>query len=99
MGWSITLRGGWRVAFISLQTAFTIGFIGLCVLLMRKLPVRSIRAALLGLVAAYAYLIFDGIWLACGRWYVRPFLFSEMAVLVALWFAYETSHTLSAPSS
>ena len=85
---------GWQWAMIAVQATFVIGFLSICVMLMRKVPSRPIQGALLGLIMAYSYLGLDGLLLALGRWYVRPFLFSEMLTLLALWHAYETSAKL-----
>lgn len=92
-GWALHLNRPWRVVAAGVEAVFVIGFIGMCGLVMHKIPVRSIRLALLGLIAGYAYLGLDGLILALGGWYFRPFLYSEMATLFALWHAYETSHS------
>ena len=90
-GWVPALSLGWRLMLSVVQGIFVAGFIGLCLVLARKLPSRSIRVALLALAGAYAYLGMDGLLLASRHWYFRPFLFSEMATLLALWHAYEIS--------
>jgi len=58
-------------------------------LLIRKIQTMRIRLALGVLMAAYAYLGLDGTLLALGRWYARPFLFSELLAFLAIWFALE----------
>lgn len=90
-GWFPQLVGAWRWSAITVQTVFVVGFIALAVLFIRKIPSRHIRVALAGLVLAHLYLGFDGVLLALGHWYVRPFLYSEMLTLLALWHAFETS--------
>ena len=94
MGWTLRLTIPWRVFGAAVQAVFVLGFIGMAVLLARKIPVRPIRLALGGLAAAQAYLGLDGLVLALGGWYFRPFLFSEMITLLALWHAYETAWSL-----
>ena len=62
-----------------------------CAAAAQPYPSRPIRIALFGLALGHGYLALDGLLLSMGRWYFRPFLFSEMATLLALWHAYETS--------
>ena len=92
--WTLHLNTPWRMAAAAIQGVFVVGFIGICVLLMRKVPSRPIRVALLGLVLGHGYLALDGLLLSMGRWYFRPFLYSEMVTLLALWHAYETGFAL-----
>ena len=92
--WSPALSRGWGLLLSVTQAAFVAGFIGIGLMLMRKLPSRPIRRALLGLILGHAYLGFDGLVLAMGRWYFRPFLYSELLTLLAIWYAYETSASL-----
>jgi hypothetical protein len=83
---------GWARAVLSLTQAVFVGLVlwfGL--LLARKIPSAWIRAALAGLLLAHAYLAVDGAILAGGGWYFRPFLFSELLALAALWFAFDTA--------
>lgn len=98
LGWTLSLSTGWRWVASSVQTVFMIGIIGICVMLMLKLPSRPIRMALLGLVLGYGYLGVDGLLLALGASYFRPFLYSEMVTLLAIWHAYETGATLQQTS-
>jgi hypothetical protein len=93
-GWSVSLTPAWRVFASAVQALFVVGFVGLCLLLIRKIPVPPIQTALLALAAAYGYLGLDGVILAAGGWYVRPFLYSEMAALLALWHAFQTAARL-----
>lgn len=94
LGWTLHLTTPWRVFASVIQETFVMGFIGIGVLLMRKIPSRSIQLALLGLIVGQAYLGLDGLLLALGGWYVRPFLYSEMVMGLALWHAYETAFTV-----
>jgi len=94
VGWALHLESGWQVLLSLTQGVFVIGFIGISVMLMQKIPSTPIRLALLGLAAGQAYLGLDGLLLALGRWYFRPFLYSEMLTLLALWHAFETSARL-----
>jgi len=95
-GWALHLGVGWQAVLSLAQSLFIIGFVAACAFLMRKVPSLPIRLALLGLVAGHVYLGLDGLILALGRWYVRPFVYSEMLTLLALWHAYETSANLQA---
>ncbi len=94
IGWTLKLSPEWSSLLSIVQSTFIAGFVGLCLLLMRKLPSRPIPLALAGLIAAHLYLAFDGLLLAFGGWYFRPFLFSEMFTLLALWHAFSVSATL-----
>ena len=94
VGWMLRLGNGWQILLALAQGVFALGFIGLSLMLMRKIPSTPIRLALIGLVVGQGYLGLDGILLALGRWYFRPFLYSEMLMLLALWHAYETSARL-----
>ncbi len=62
-----------------------VAFAAICMVLIRKIPSRPIRLALLGLAVGQSYLALDG-------------LYAEMAMLLALWFAYETSACLQQAS-
>ena len=93
-GWIPRLSSGWQAFVAIVHGTFVIGFLGICGMLMRKIPSRPIRASLLGLAVGQAYLAVDGLLLASGRWYFRPFLYSEMLTLLAIWHAYETSTAL-----
>ena len=64
-----------------LHGIFAFAFVVICALLMRKIPSRPIRFALLGLAAGQGALALDG-------------LYAEMAMCLALWFAYETAARL-----
>jgi hypothetical protein len=94
LGWAPRLGPDWRLAATTAHSVFTAGFLVLCLTLLRKLPSRPVRAALGGLVLGYASLGVDGLLVAFGGWYVRPFLYSEVVTLLALWQAYETSSAL-----
>lgn len=88
------LAAPWRMVLSTTQAIFATSFIAACVLFIRKVPLLPIRIALAALAAAHTYLAVDGMILAAGGWYFRPYLFSEMAALLALWFAYETAASL-----
>ncbi len=94
IGWLPRLSAGWQVFLSLTQGLFVISFIAVAFLVMRKIPSRQIRFSLLGLVIGQGYLGFDGVVLASGHWYFRPFLYSEMVALVTLWYAFETSAAL-----
>lgn len=94
VGWTLVLAPGWRELLSVVQAIFVIVYVGSCTLLLRKIPSAPIRLALLALALAFVYLAVDGVLVMLGRWYFRPFLFSEMAALLALWHAYETSRAL-----
>ena len=64
-----------------LHVSFALAFAAFCALLIRKIPSRPIRLALLGLVIGQCALALGG-------------LYAEMAMLLALWYAYETSASL-----
>lgn len=91
MGWMPKLSPGWRLFASSVQGVYILGFVGISVMLIRKVPVPSIRIALLGLILAHLALGLDGLLLSLGAWYFRPFLYSEMLTLFALWYAYQTA--------
>ena len=91
MGWSLKLDPPWQWLLSIVQSTFVVGFVGFCLLLIRKLPMPSVRLALAGLALAHLYLACDGLLVAQGGWYFRPFLFSEMVTLLALWHAFSTS--------
>ena len=91
VGWTLTLTPEWKGALSVVQAAFVVGFVGLCSMLVRKIPSPPIRSALVGLALAYLYLGVDGVLVALGCWYFRPFLFSELLTLLALWRAYDTA--------
>ena len=94
VGWTPSLSAGWRTFVSTVEGVFVLGFVGTCALLMRNIASRSIRIALLGLALGHSYLGLDGLLLALGAWYFRPFLYSEMLTLLAIWHAYETSASL-----
>lgn len=93
IGWTLELSPPWQWLLSIVQGTFVIGFVGVCALLIRNLPSRPIRLALAGLIAAHLYLALDGLILAFGGWYFRPFLFSEMLTLLALQRAFSIAST------
>jgi len=94
LGWSLRLGAGWQMGLAVVHSVFVVGFVGLCLLLMRKVPSRPIRVALLGLILGTSALALDGVLLSLGRWYFRPYLYSEMLALFAIWHAFETGAAL-----
>ena len=98
MGWNIELAHNWKVLAALVQAVFVSGMIAMCVLLIRKIQVSSIRTALILLAVAYAGLAADGILLAFGGWYARPFLFTEMLVNLSLYHAFRTASALQGTS-
>jgi hypothetical protein len=93
-GWQLKLGTPWMVAVSLVQSVFVLGFVTSCVVFIRKIPVRPIQIALGLLATAHLLLGLDGALLALGRWYFRPFLFTEMATLFALWHAFTTAARL-----
>ncbi len=89
--WAVRMDAPWRWVLSATQALFVLGFLFLCLKLLRLLPAGPGRRALAALAAAQAWLGLDGVVLALGGSYFRPYLFSEMAVLLALWYAYETT--------
>lgn len=94
IGWTVHLDPVWRGVLSGAHGLYSAGIIGVGVALSLRLPSRPIRVALIGLACAHAYLLFDGFLLLAGVWYFRPFFFSELLTLVAIWHAYETSADL-----
>jgi hypothetical protein len=83
----------WWTAALTVQELFTISFIGVCVLLIRKLPFPPIRRALAGLVVGQGCLGTSGWMSAFGGWGFLPYFIAELVMLLALWSAYETAWT------
>ncbi len=83
------LMGIGRWVFMLAEAGFALGVLSVCGLLWRRLASLPIRMALAGLALAYLALATDGLLVAGGWWYVRPFLFSEMLTLAALWAAFQ----------
>lgn len=94
IGFSLRLAPGWQRLLAVAHGLFVAGFVAACLLFVRKVPARPIRVALLGLVAAQLCLALDGLLVASGAWYFRPYLYSELLMLAALWHAYETASAL-----
>lgn len=99
LGWMPHLHTPWRLAASTIQALFVAGYVVWCALIMHKVPSAPIRRALAGLVVGYLWLAADGLILAFGGWYVRPFLYSEMFTLLALWHAYDTAFQLQQVST
>ncbi len=86
-----------NVALVVVQIVFFIGLVGVCLMLMRKIPSPPIQRALLGLALAYGCLGVDALAVILDR-YRTLFFSSEMVALLALWYAYETSAVLQRSS-
>lgn len=84
---------GPAIAPIAVEVIFLIGFVGVCLMLWRKIPSWPIQRALLGLVFAYGYLGVSVFLVGCGTGYTL-LLYAEMVALLALWYAYETGARL-----
>ena len=94
-GWTLHLTPGWQRLLGLTHLLFTASFLTVSVLLMRKMPSAPIRIALGGLAAGFVLLAVDGVLSALGLWYFRPYLFSELLTLFAIWHAYDTASSLS----
>ena len=91
MGWMPHLNPGWQWWFVFIHGSFVIVFIGMILTIWPKVPSPRVRLALLGLTLGHSALALDGLLRLLGVWYFRPFLYSEMLTLIAIWHAYETS--------
>ena len=92
LGWTPRLAHGWRLILSIAHGLFVGGFLWGGMFLLNKFPFpRSTRLALIGLMAGYGALALDGMLRIAGGWYFRPYLFTEMAMLAALWYAFETA--------
>ena len=89
---NVVRLGGWALRLLAFTQAwFVLAFLGMAGLLLKKISSQPIQIALVFLLAAYAYLGLDGVLVTLGRWYLRPFLFSEIFALLAIWLALETA--------
>lgn len=88
-GWTLHLPAGWQRLLGLTHLLFTALFLTVTVLLMRKIPSTPIRIALGGLAAGFVLLAIDGLLSALGVWYFRPYLFSELITLFAIWHAFD----------
>lgn len=93
-GWTPTLSNGWLLLATVMQSAVALGFLGLSVTFLPKLPDQRLKRALLLLAAAFATLGLDGALFALGLSPFQPFLFSEILTLFALWYAFETASSI-----
>ncbi len=91
----VRLMGGWRWTLGAVHGVFLVPLVALGGLLWKKLPIPHIRAALLGLIGAHLYLGAEGLLMNLGQ-PPLPFPFSELVVLLAIWFAFETARTSGA---
>lgn len=95
VGWTLRLAQPWQSLLSLTHVAFVVGYVGIAALLFRKIPVAAIRAELGILMLAQLLLAADGLVLAFGGWYFRPYLFTEMFALVAVWHAHRTAASLA----
>ncbi len=91
IGVSPHLLGWARILLIVTQSAFVALLMWFTMQVMRKVPASRTRTAVFGLMGGYLALAVDGVIRSTGLWYVRPFLFSEFLLLLALWFAFDTA--------
>lgn len=90
-GWHPALTGGWRILLAVVQSVFVAGFAALCALILLQVRSRRVRIAVGGLLLAHLYLGVDGLVLASGHTYFRPFLYSEIFALAAIGHAFDTA--------
>ena len=93
-GWTLHLSTGWREVLGITHLSFTVSFLVIVFMVMRKIPSRPIRVALGGLAGGFLILTLDGLLSALHVWYFRPYLFSELFMLLALWHAFDTASSL-----
>ena len=80
LGWTLKLSRNWTLVVSATQSAFVLLFLAAGVWVLRKVPVAAIRLPVLLLMLAHVCL------------YFRPFLFSEMAALLCLWYSFESAN-------
>ena len=90
-GWTVHLPPVWQRLLGMTHLVYTACFIAVCVMVMGKIPSPPIRIALAGLIGAFLLLSLDGVLAAFHIRYFRPYLFSELVMLLALWHAFETA--------
>jgi hypothetical protein len=93
LGASVRLVGWGRWLLALAHGVFVVGFVLLGGMVVRAIRSWNIRLAVLGLMLAQGYLGLDGLLVGFGLWYFRPFVFSEILALGAIWFALETART------
>ena len=93
-GWTLHLTAGWQRLLGTTHLVFTGLFLAMAGLMMRKIPSHPIRIALAGLALGFVCLALDGLLAALRVWYFRPYLFSELFMLLALWHAFDTASSL-----
>ncbi len=90
-GWGLHLTPGWQRLLAAAHSAFVLAVLALAWRLVPRLPSTAVRLALLGLAAAQVALAADGMLVGLGYWYVRPYLWSELLALTAVWHAFNTA--------
>ena len=98
-GWAPHLEGAWRLLISITDAIFLIGFLVICFVLVRKIQLKPMRRALLCLSIGQLYLAIGLSLLVSNRAHFGPFLFSEIAMLLVLWYAYDTSAILQRTGS
>ena len=91
IGWGLHLSAGWQRLLAAAHSLFVVAVVALAGRLAARLPSRPIRLALLGLAAAQLALAADGLLVGLGYWYFRPYLWSELLALAAVWHAFDTA--------
>lgn len=85
---------GWAAILLAIiHACFVLGFLALSFLIIRKLPVRRIQAAIAGLMLAQLSLGADGALEHLRLWSFRPLLFPELLALLAIWWALRTAES------
>jgi hypothetical protein len=95
LGWGFALTPPWLILAAALQAGFLVAFAGVSFVLIRKLPVPAIRAALLILVVSHGYRQSLSLAMAMkGWWLSAELLLPEMLTLLAIWYAFQTATRL-----
>ena len=92
VGWMPVLERGWAMLSLLLHEALLLAAVVGCFFLIRKPLPRAMRQALCGLVVGFAALGLAVVFLLTQKW--LSLLLSELPMLFALWYAYETSTEL-----
>ena len=93
-GWLVRLTGLWQALFLALQLSVSLGFVGVCVLLIRKIPLRPIQHGLALLALSQLLQGVDAIRVAVHVGSSALSIQTEIASLLAIWFACETGARL-----
>ena len=93
-GWISSLDSGSMLLGTLLHEAVLVTAIAACLLLIRKPLPRLMRQALAGLAGGFAVFGIMLALFAARQWLQIPLLLSEVLLLLALWYAYETGAEL-----